>query len=58
MEDGTCFVVQYANMSFDHPTLPMSAGSDGLSFEIRLCQDTWRRTSSPGKQAKPAKWRI
>ncbi|CAK9014448.1 Thermophilic serine proteinase (Ak.1 protease) [Durusdinium trenchii] len=39
MEDGTCFVVQYANMSFDHPTLPMSAGSDGLSFEIRLCQD-------------------
>ena len=35
----TCFVVQYANLSFDSTAL--NGAGDQISFEIRLCKDAW-----------------
>jgi len=39
-DDGrSCFVIQYANMSFYEKSAPHGAGSLQISFEIRLCDD-------------------
>ena len=34
-----CFVVQYANLSFD--STAQNGAGDQISFEIRLCKDAW-----------------